>query len=142
MAVSIEVYDSAENLVGVDSTASTTHIVPISANLALYDTATGIVTGVPTTVVTYLVPALGTFYIKHVAVSGTNVATYWLDVDGVTMVRRRTNWTNLNDDFNMETDVNTGLKVSAGSLIEVKVVHARAAAGDFDGTIFGRLEGV
>jgi hypothetical protein len=98
-----------------------------------------VASGIPTDVVTYTVPAGKTLYLRHVAFSGSNVSTFWIDIDGSVQARKRTYFTEYNGDFFFEGDSGHGLKVNAGQTITVVAEHSRPSLGDFDASMDGRL---
>lgn len=93
-------------------------------------------------IATYIVPLSRTFYLQFVCFSGQNIATYEVLIDGVVIDRKRT-WFNGNlaDQFDFESYGNQGFKVEAASVIELKVHNFRPDAADFEGKIFGILQG-
>jgi hypothetical protein len=107
-----------------------------------YDEITNKVFAAFHTIVSYTVPALKVFNLRHVSVSGTNRASYRVLYDaGVIVAKKRTWYTNYNEDFFFEADGTLGLKFTAGQVIYVDVTHFRSdVTGDFNATISGRLE--
>ena len=107
-----------------------------------YDEITNQVFAAYHTIVSYTVPVGKTFHLRHVSVSGTNKATFRvLHGAGVILAKKRTYYTNFNEDFFFESDNTLGNLFVAGENIYVDVTHSNAAAnGDFNATISGRLE--
>lgn len=93
-------------------------------------------------IVSYIVPLAKTFFLQAVEYGGQNIATYEVLVDGIVVARKRT-WFNgtLSDAFDFESYGNQGLELSAGQEIELKVYNFRPDAADFEGRIFGILQG-
>lgn len=100
-----------------------------------YNEITGIATGIYSTVVTYVVPALKSAVLQKVFVSGENVAKYDVYINGNIINTRRTNYTMLNEIFDFLSTGNTGYVVSAGDQVILKVLHDRPNVSKFEGTI-------
>lgn len=92
--------------------------------------------------VTYIVPLGKILFLQLVEFGGQNIATYTVLVDGTVIARRRT-WFNgnLSDDFDFESYGNGGLKLEASQTVELQVENFRPDVADFEGRIFGTLQG-
>lgn len=108
-----------------------------------FDTVLAVASGAETLIGTYTVPAGKSFALIRVDLSGTNIATYNLYIDGDLKARKRT-WfcgpfCEVIDFSNIDLD---GLRLSEGQIIEIKVIHQRTDAGDFESRMQGLLETV
>jgi hypothetical protein len=117
-------------------------IVADGDHVTRYDEATGVITGVESAIIAYVVPALRIFHMRNIMVSGTNIGTYRVEVDGDTLAKKRSYYTEYNVDFAFDPDPAFGIKLEAGSTVVVYVRHDSGIAnpGDFNATISGRLE--
>jgi hypothetical protein len=107
-----------------------------------YDEITNQIFAAYHTIVSYTVPAAKIFKLRHVSVSGSNKAEYRILGAGASVIaKRRTSYTNFNEDFFFESDDTIGTKFTAGQVVYVDVMHSNALAnGNFNATISGRLE--
>ena len=88
-------------------------------------------------VTSYVVPVAKTAELKRVQMSGENIATYTLFLNGSKLDRRRTYF---GADLNAEMDFRTqgeAIKLIAGDLLELKVEHSRPVSflADFNARI-------
>lgn len=90
---------------------------------------------VSTLIGSYIVPSGKTSFLQQVVVSGTNVATYEIYLNSLIISRKRTIYTELNENFMYAITSNNGYKLIPGDLVEVKVLHNRPWLGDFDTSI-------
>lgn len=91
--------------------------------------------GISTSIGIYTVPGGKTAFLQQVMVSGTNVAQYDVFVNSSNISRKRTIYTELNEDFLYAITSNNGYKLIPGDQVEVKVIHNRPFLGDFNATI-------
>lgn len=106
-------------------------------SLNLFNEANAVPAATPTKIVELTVPAGKTFKLLEVHASGTNVANFWVVVDGTIQARKRSYYTHYNVDF---TFPGVGLEVSAGKKVSVHVQHTQVDVGDFDANLFGALQ--
>lgn len=108
----------------------------------VFNEVPAIANGAETTILTYPVPAGKTAFLSRIDVSGENIARYEVYVDGDLIARKRT-WhgQGLNDTFDFTLSARRGLRVEAGEIIEVKVLHERPFAGVFEARLQGLLKG-
>mgnify|MGYP000857508316 CR=1 FL=1 len=100
-----------------------------------YNEVSSVASGVTTDVLTYTVPGTDTYFLSKIEYSGENVATYWVDINGSTVDKQRTYFGGaLNGSFHF-SDGTSGLAVSAGDMIKLRVVHQRPMVGDFNARI-------
>ncbi len=97
-----------------------------------YDTAAAVAKDTPTTIVSYTVPVGKTFYFKGVEASGENRAKYDVLIGGSVEATKRTYQPVFNAEFLFYNH-----KVTAGTVILVRVEHNRPNAGDFEARISG-----
>jgi hypothetical protein len=102
---------------------------PGSSRKSLYNEVSSIASAAPTALLTYTVPPLTSAQLETVDVSGSNVATYQILVNGSVVDKRRTYFGNsLNDKF----DFGKFISLSAGDIVVVRVEHTRPSLGDFN----------
>lgn len=86
-----------------------------------------VVTGVTETLCTYTASA--PVYLQKIEFSGTNIATFELDIDGIVTDKKLTFFNgNLENVFNFDQ----GLNIETGQIITVKVYHTRPDSGTFN----------
>lgn len=69
--------------------------------------------------------------LKMVEVSGTNIATYTVNVNGTPIHKKRTFFGNLDNNFQFSK----GFAVDSGDVITIKVLHNQSDPGDFSAFI-------
>ena len=99
-----------------------------------YADISSLASGSLTTILSYTVPVGKTLLMEKVEVSGCNIATYVVDIDGTDKGKRRTYFGDFNADFEYK-----GLEVATGLVVRVRVIHSRPTAGDFDASLIGSL---
>lgn len=110
--------------------------------ITIFNAITNVSTNNLTTLVTYTVPALKTFNLQKIIVSGSNIAQYDFFVDSNQIARQRTYFSGgLNAEFNLNADPDRGLPLNSSQIVSVKVIHQRPDLGDFEATISGILVG-
>lgn len=93
-----------------------------------------------TNVLTYTVPALSTLKLCRIEVSGNNIATFEVWINGSLEARKRTIWgQGLNEEFIFETNLAGGLVVPGGQVVQIKVIHFRPNPGDFEARLLGEI---
>lgn len=99
-----------------------------------FGNVTSVSSAILTTILSYTVPVGKSTFLSQIEVSGSNIATYEIYIDSVLNARQRTNFgAELNAIFNFETATSdTGYKLLAGSVIQIKVIHPRPYVGDFE----------
>jgi hypothetical protein len=112
------------NLVSTDLSESTSQFFKI----------TNIAAGIETDIATLTVPANHEYQLERIALSGNNVATYTLYVDGSPLEERRTYWGYFNETFNFTSDGQPE-SIEAGSVIRVTALHNSQSNGDFSARI-------
>jgi len=105
-----------------------------------YNEVNSVPSGADTLVATYTVPLNKTFHLRHCMVSGTNIGVFTLKAADNSIAKKRTYFTKFNEDFFFESDVSEGIKLTAGQTVKVYVRHSRPVVGDFNASIYGRLE--
>ena len=102
---------------------------------SVYGSISSLASSTLTSVHTYTVPIGKTAKFQKASFSGTNIATYTLLIKTILEDTYRTHHgAGLNGEF-MVTDGQSGIPLTAGDTIEVKVIHARPMAGDFNARI-------
>lgn len=101
----------------------------------VYSNVSSVGSSVLTTMQTYVTPATGNTYLQKVDASGTNIAEYTLEIDSVVMDKKRTYFGSaLNIDF-LFSETTSGLLLTPGSVVVLKVIHSRPFVGDFNSRI-------
>ena len=90
-------------------------------------------TGVETTLISYTVPAVTKFHVLLASCSGEADGVFTFKKNGAPMGRKRNSWSNRNVEF----EFLYGLKMNAGDVIEVSVLHNNDASCQFDGNFYG-----
>jgi hypothetical protein len=102
-----------------------------------YNEVSSVAAASETTVLTYTVPLAKTFHLHQISVSGTNLGSFKVKVNGNVKAQKRTWWTKFNEDFSFLTPSNKGFEVPAGDIITVTVLHNSSTVGDFNASILG-----
>jgi hypothetical protein len=101
-----------------------------------FSEVTAVASGAETTILTYAVPPSKVLVMDKIEVSGTNISTFKVKIDGNDKARMHT-WFNGNlghvFDFN-------GLQLNAGSIILIRALHNRPTTGDFEARLLARLK--
>lgn len=98
--------------------------------MVTYNEITSLASGTLATIATY--NASGGEKLTRVLFSGTNIATYYITLNGSTVAKTRTNYgEDLSENFNFDP----GLTLSNGDIVLVRVEHARTMPGDFNASI-------
>lgn len=101
--------------------------------ISSFNAITSVVSGVNTVLLTYTVPVGKMAYLQKAELSGDNIASYEIYLDGVLSGRKRTYFgSSLNEEFNFEAENNKGLKLLANTVVVLKVTHNRLGLGSFD----------
>lgn len=96
---------------------------------SFYNEISSVPSVTPTLLLTYTVPPLTTTELQILEVSGTNIATYTVQVNAVTTDKKRTYFGgNLNENFNFDRTIT----LVAGDVLTVTVEHGRTFLGDFN----------
>jgi hypothetical protein len=97
---------------------------------SIYAEISAINSATPTTILSYTVPiGIPTATINTVDVSGTNIATYQVEVNSATVDKKRTyHGGSLNSVF----DFNDSISLITGDIVRISVEHARPFSGDFN----------
>jgi hypothetical protein len=93
--------------------------------------------GATETILTYTVPPSTEFKFRRSNVSGCNMGTYVIKVDGVVIDKLATYYTKYNDVFNLDDIIFT-----EGKVITIEVQNRGTQAGNFNANIQGRLSNV
>lgn len=102
----------------------------VNSVISIFAQVSSVPSSVLTTIVSYT--AVAGDKLKRGVVSGSNIASYDLLLNGSTIDRKRTYFgADLNSDFFFDE----GLDLSAGDVIMIKVIHTRPSVGDFNGRI-------
>lgn len=90
-----------------------------------YNEEIGVAIGATVTAVTYTFGA--NYKLRKINCTGDNLAIWTVVLDGDDIDKRRSNFTNLNCDFDYET----GITMPSGSTLEVKVTNSGNSIGEF-----------
>jgi hypothetical protein len=103
-----------------------------------YNEISSVASGAETNVISFTATGNG-YRVNKIIVSGENIGTYKVKVNGTTVLIKRTYFGgNLNEEFNFE-DFENGLKLNATDQIIVTVLHNRPFTGNFEASILGNI---
>jgi len=101
-----------------------------------FNEVSAVVSSVLTTITTYTAPIGSDTFLQRVSAGGNNVATYQVDINGVTLDKRRTYFgAPLTTDFIFGGFSESGYTLAQGDVITVRVIHSRPVVGDFESRI-------
>lgn len=101
-----------------------------------YTEVNSIAAGALTVITTYIVPSGKTGLLQKVSVSGENIATYTVDINNVTLDKRRTYFSGgLNEFFDFSSSDINGTPLAALDEITITVIHNRPSLASFDARI-------
>lgn len=95
-----------------------------------YSEANSVASGVPTTVCTFT--AMSAVKLKGVQASGTNIAAYFVKLNGFTIAK---NYTNFGASLGVDFDFKGGEELVISDVVTLEVLHSRPYVGDFNATI-------
>ena len=134
----IAIHDADGDELEINSDGSVNTIVSVSNPGTLksfYNEITSVAASVLSSIQTYTVPVVSFAYLQKVEVSGTNIAEYTIEINSVVQDKKRTYFSgSLNTDFTF-VESGTGIPLSTGDIVEIKVVHLRPTVGDFNSRI-------
>lgn len=111
------------------------NITGSGSNRIVFNEITSVASATLTTIASYTVPVVTSASLQQVLVSGTNIAAYEVYVNAVKIAKKRTYFSDLNEEFIFAVTSNNGYVVSTGDVVEIKVLHDRPTLGDFEATI-------
>lgn len=98
-----------------------------------YNEVSGVVKSILTTINTFIAPIGKTSFLQRVSAGGSNIAAYEVQINGLTVEKRRTFFgAALTTDFEFIGSAESGLELTVGDVVTVKVIHERPNAGDFE----------
>lgn len=101
--------------------------------ISSYNSITSVASNATSTVLTYTVPLGNTNYLNYIDVSGSNIATYDILINGTEFSRKRTYF---GGDLSARLDCGTsGFLLNSGDVVEVNVTNFRPDPGDFEARI-------
>ena len=95
-----------------------------------YSEANSVASGVPTTVCTFT--AMSAIKLKSVQAAGTNIATYYVKLNGFTIAK---SYTNFGGPMDVNFDFKGGEELVISDVVTLEVLHNRPSTGDFNATI-------
>ena len=136
----VAIRDSAGDELDVNSDGSIDVNVnptnPVVDVINTYNEISSVASSTATTVTSYTVGVGKTGILQSVHVSGTNIATYEIKVNGSNIETTRTFFGNsLDSNINFTGEVNSGYSLSSGDVVTVVVTHNRPSSGDFNARI-------
>lgn len=100
--------------------------------ISVYNEVNSVAANILTNITTYTVPIGKTSFLSRVEVSGSNIATYEITLNGSTIAKKRTFYgSSLSEGFEFVTPFEAGIELIATDSIIVKVMHGRPDVGDF-----------
>lgn len=97
-----------------------------------FSEVTSVASSVLTTIQTYIVPLAATNHLQKVDISGTNIAAYTVVINGITQNKVYTHFNNLNSVIDFMGNGQNGYPLTAGDIVQIKVIHNRPMLGDFN----------
>lgn len=133
---SLRIGDGVDEL-GINSDGSiNVNLTPPASNLeSTYNEIAAVVASTPTLLVSYTAPMGRVSYLYRVFVSGSNIATYKVKLNGTVIETIRTYFggaLNAVADF---SEAAKGMPLAVGDVVNVEVEHQRPFVGDFNGRI-------
>ena len=119
------------SFVGSFSTSGNVTVKADGTQTQIYAEITSVANGSLTTVLTYI--SATKRLIKQVQVSGSNIATYTLLVNGDIVMKSRTYF---GGELNSVMNCDSGIKLAPTDIVTIKVIHERPFVGDFNATLF------
>ena len=108
------------------------HIVIGGTSKIFFNEVLSVASGSVTEIVSYTVPAGKLFSLSTVNVSGSNIASYKVKLNGSVIIVKRSWWTRFNLTFGF-----TLFELQAGDILTVDVTHNRPTSADFECSIIG-----
>lgn len=98
-----------------------------------YGEITSVSSSTLSTIITHTVPIDKVFLLQLIEFNGNNIAEYRVDIDSSDVAKKFTWFSgDLFGEFPFKN-----LKIAAGSVIRLRVIHERPQTGDFSGRILG-----
>lgn len=92
-----------------------------------------VATSATTTILTYTVPSGQDNYVLSLEMSGTNIATYDILIDGVQFARTRTYFSGpFTQEIRIGSTLIDGYKIITGQVVVINVTNFRPNPGDFE----------
>lgn len=103
---------------------------------SFFGQAPAVASGAETLITSYTVPPAKSAYLIKAQFSGTNIATYNLYINSTLEAVYRTYFSGaLGYEIVFASVSVEGILLSAGDIVELKLIHGRPTNGDFDGRI-------
>jgi hypothetical protein len=101
-----------------------------------YAEANSVAASTAVTVASYTVPIGKSAFLNRVEFGGSNIGIYEVQINAVTEAKRRT-WFNgnMSDNFDFVSSTLSGIELSAGDVVRLRVTNIRPTVGDFEGRI-------
>jgi hypothetical protein len=133
VADSVQIGDGVETL-AINSDGSINVVIENAVAgipISIYDEILLVPSSLTSTILTYIVPTTAAL-LESVNVSGTNIATYEVLVNGVVIDKKRTYFSGaLNEVFNF----NNFIKLSTSDIVRIQVTHSRPTTASFNARI-------
>lgn len=100
----------------------------------IYNEISSLAQNATATVLTYVVPANTLAKLKRINAFGTNMGTYVVKVNGVTIDRFSTYYTHYNESITLEE-----LETASGDIVTIEVTNRGKGAADYNSNLQGRL---
>ena len=100
-----------------------------------FNEVTAVASATLTTIQSYTVPGGKTANLQKIDISGTNIGEYTMLVNGVIQNKVYTYFTTLNNVFDFTGNGQAGYPLTAGDVVQVKVIHNRPDVGNFNARI-------
>ena len=134
-ACSYEVYVKATTGASLttDGSSAPITIEPNGPVRTIYNTALSVATGTTVDLLTYTVPIGKTAYLLLTDVSGTNIATYDIFLNGIQIARKRTYFGGpISEVFLFGETLASAVPIAASTQVKVRVNNYRPTVADFE----------
>lgn len=135
--VAIHDADGDELAINPDGSINTAQALnPNLTGKNAYSEVLSIASSIETTIISHTALAGRETFLQNISVSGENIATYKVKVNGVVVDQKRTHFgAGLNEEFIFNGENNSGIAVPVGQTVTVTVEHSRPMTADFNSKI-------
>lgn len=135
IADSVRIGDGQNELeINSDGSINTVSVLAPGASLkSIFNEVSSVATSMSTAILTYTVPVgVLSAALDTIDVSGTNIATYQIEVNSSTVDKKRTYF---GSSLNITFEFNKSIVLTTGQTLTVKVEHSRPDMGDFNARV-------
>lgn len=126
----VQITDGTDNLAINSDGSINVAITGGGLTTVTYNEVTSVASGILTTVCSYT--ATSSVRLRKVLASGTNIASYEVQLNGVTLAKK---YTNFGGPMDVDFDFEDGRSIVATNIVTLKILHSRPGTGNFNATI-------